>query len=89
MRLNLRPLPRQMTRGPLAERPSLSNIERWWRPSALTFLLRLKAAIDALIMAGDATLLSVAFCRTMMKLSNAAFNHQSMSFQSCRLLITC
>ena len=65
--------------SPLGERPALSNIERWWRPAALTFLLRLKAAIDA-HEAGDATLLKVAFCRTMMKLSNAAFNHQSMSF---------
>jgi hypothetical protein len=65
----------------LADCPPLSNIERWWRPSALTFLLRLKAAIDA-HEAGDSTLLQVAFCRTMMKLSNAAFNHQSMSFRS-------
>jgi hypothetical protein len=65
----------------LAECPPLSNIERWWRPAALTFLLRLKAAIDA-HEAGDATLLKIAFCRTMMKLSNAAFNHQSMSFRS-------
>jgi hypothetical protein len=67
--------------APAAECPPLSNIERWWRPSALAFLLRLKAAIDA-HEAGDATLLKVAFCRTMMKLSNAAFNHQSMSFRS-------
>jgi len=67
--------------GTLAERPPLSNIERWWGPAALTFLLRLKAAIDA-HEAGDATLLKVAFCRTMMQLSNAAFNHQSMSFKS-------
>ena len=65
----------------LAECPPLSNIERWWRPAALAFLLRLKAAIDAHEV-GDATLLQVAFCRTMMKLSNAAFNHQSMSFRS-------
>jgi hypothetical protein len=67
--------------GPLIERPPLSNIERWWRPAALTFLLRLKAAIDA-HGAGQATLLQVAFCRTMMQLSNAAFNHQSMSFRA-------
>ncbi|MBS0421936.1 MAG: DNA adenine methylase [Proteobacteria bacterium] len=67
--------------GPLAARPTLSNIERWWRPSALTFLLRLKAAVDA-HESGDATLLRVAFCRTLMKLSNAAFNHQSMSFRA-------
>jgi D12 class N6 adenine-specific DNA methyltransferase len=67
--------------SPLSERPALSNIERWWRPAALTFLLRLKAAIDT-HEAGDATLLKVAFCRTMLQLSNAAFNHQSMSFRA-------
>jgi hypothetical protein len=67
--------------SPLAERPTLSNIERWWRPSALAFLLRLKAAVDA-HEAGDATLLKVAFCRTLLTLSNAAFNHQSMSFRT-------
>lgn len=67
--------------GRVAERPALRNIERWWEPAALSFLLRLKSAIDAHA-TGDATLLKVAFCRTMMKLSNAAFNHQSMSFKS-------
>jgi hypothetical protein len=72
--------------GPLSECPPLSNIERWWRPAALTFLRRLKAALDAReagerMPVGTATLLRVAFCRTMMKLSNAAFNHQSMSFR--------
>ncbi|MFL6602993.1 MAG: DNA methyltransferase [Steroidobacteraceae bacterium] len=64
----------------LAECPPLRNIERWWGPAALIFLLRLKAAIDVHEPA-DATLLQVAFCRTLMKLSNAAFNHQSMSFK--------
>ena len=68
--------------SPLVARPALANIERWWRPAVLPFLLRLKSAIDA-HEAGDATLLRVAFCRTMMKLSNAAFNHQSMSFKAC------
>jgi hypothetical protein len=67
--------------GRLADRPSLSNIERWWRPAALSFLLRLKAAIDTHA-TGDATLLKLAFCRTLMKVSNAAFNHQSMSFKA-------
>jgi D12 class N6 adenine-specific DNA methyltransferase len=65
----------------VAEKPALSNIERWWSPAALTFLLRLKAAIDS-HEADDATLLKIAFCRTMMRLSNAAFNHQSMSFRA-------
>jgi hypothetical protein len=65
----------------VAESPPLSNIERWWRPAALTFLLRLKAAIDGQEVGAGSALLQVAFCRTMMKLSNAAFNHQSMSFK--------
>lgn len=66
-----------------AQRPPISNIERWWEPPALEFLLRLKTAIDAHA-TGDATLLKVAFCRTMIRLSNAAFNHQSMSFRAPR-----
>jgi hypothetical protein len=73
----------QVTRdpqGPVADCPPISNIQRWWPPSALEFLLRLKGAIDAHA-TGDATLLQVAFCRTVMALSNAAFNHQSMSFR--------
>lgn len=67
--------------GPLRQPPPLSNIDRWWRPAALSFLLRLKAAIDAHAAPGGA-LLQVAFCRTLMQLSNAAFNHQSMSFRA-------
>jgi hypothetical protein len=62
-----------------AESPPLSNIGRWWPPRALDFLRRLKKAID---LEKDATLLQVAFCRTLIKLSNAAFNHQSMSFRA-------
>lgn len=68
-------------RGAVAESPPISNIQRWWSPPALDFLLRLKAAIDAHA-TGDATLLKVAFCRSVIRLSNAAFNHQSMSFRS-------
>jgi hypothetical protein len=72
-------------KGALVECPPLSNIERWWRPAALSYLRRLKAAIDTCELeapAPVATLLNVAFCRTMMRLSNAAFNHQSMSFKT-------
>jgi len=69
-----------------AECPPLSNIDRWWSPATLTFLLRLKAAIEAQEVGGPG-LLHVAFCRTMMKLSNAAFNHQSMSFKSSAVTV--
>lgn len=64
--------------------PPLHNIERWWSEKALAFLCLLRAAIDTVTEDGsqERTLLLIAFCRTLMKLSNAAFNHQSMSFKS-------
>jgi 16S rRNA G966 N2-methylase RsmD len=67
---------------PVAE-PPIHKIERWWTERARRFLCHLKAAITEV--AGPsgpvADLLNVAFCRTLIKLSNAAFNHQSMSFK--------
>jgi hypothetical protein len=64
--------------------PPIHNITRWWPERSLEFLRLLKAAIEAV--AEDAsparTLLRVAFCRTLIGLSNAAFNHQSMSFKA-------
>ena len=66
-----------------ADPPPIHNIERWWRPEILDFLCLLKAGIEA--ESGDDSaerdLLLVAFCRTLIELSNAAFNHQSMSFK--------
>lgn len=63
--------------------PPLHNIERWWSHPALSFLCKLKEAIDNTLPKHGPTrsLLYVAFCRTMIKTSNAAFNHQSMSFK--------
>jgi len=65
------------------EPPPIHNIERWWDVEQLSFLCTLKAGIDKT--AADYTqckdLLLVAFCRILIKLSNAAFNHQSMSFK--------
>ena len=65
------------------EAPPIHNIERWWPPKALDFLCRLQAAIDSTVPPGtaEATLLRVAFCRTLIACSNASFNHQSMSFK--------
>lgn len=70
--------------------PPIHNIERWWGPQERQFLCLLRAAIDALTNKTDSerTLLQVAFCRTLIALSNAAFNHQSMSFKdkdTCQL----
>ncbi|RJP52685.1 MAG: DNA methyltransferase [Anaerolineaceae bacterium] len=63
--------------------PALHNIERWWHRKELDFLRLLKAAIYKTTKEPsiERTLLMIAFCRTLMKLSNAAFNHQSMSFK--------
>lgn len=64
--------------------PLLHNIDRWWHLRELNFLQLLKSAIYKTTEEASAqrTLLMVAFCRTLMKLSNAAFNHQSMSFKN-------
>ena len=63
--------------------PPLYNLERWWSGPRLGFLCKLKAAIQRSTRHRSAArdLLTIAFCRTMMGLSNAAFNHQSMSFR--------
>lgn len=64
--------------------PPLYNIERWWDQDVLRFLSQLKSGIDICSDHSSAvhTLLLIAFCRTMMNLSNAAFDHQSMSFKA-------
>jgi hypothetical protein len=63
--------------------PPISNIERWWREDRLMFLGRLHHAIHELFPneTHARNLLMVAFCRLMIECSNAAFNHQSMSFK--------
>ena len=65
-----------------ADPPPIYKIERWWGPACLDFLCRLRTAIDAVSSEPvHSDLLKIAFCRTLIKLSNAAFNHQSMSFK--------
>lgn len=63
--------------------PALFNIKRWWSAEALEFLRLLHAAIEYVTQPDTETrnLLLVAFCRTLIEQSNAAFNHQSMSFK--------
>jgi len=64
------------------EAPPIHKIERWWSDQSLRFLCQLKGAIDGLeVTQKTRDLLLVAFCRTLIKISNAAFNHQSMSFK--------
>ncbi|WP_270408801.1 DNA methyltransferase [Microbacterium maritypicum] len=61
--------------------PSLFKIEKWWTPGALHTLRTLRSYIDK--QDGEIRdLLDVAFCRTLIDVSAAAFNHQSMSFKA-------
>ncbi len=68
---------------PPVENPPIHNIERWWDNDELSFLCTLKAAIDktGTECTQCKSLLLVGFCRILITLSNAAFNHQSMSFK--------
>ena len=68
----------------LAPAPPIRNVERWWNKSALIFLRAIKGGIeqcrDESLSEQVIDLLYVSFCRTLLKISNAAFDHQSMSF---------
>lgn len=67
----------------LASVPPIHKIERWWSKQNLLSLRNLKGSIDILEVPKPAkNLLQIAFCRTLIKLSNAAFNHQSISFKN-------
>ena len=63
--------------------PPISNIERWWPQNVVDYLCALKGAIDTRSEGASAErmLLEIAFCRILIASSNAAFNHQSMSFK--------
>lgn len=64
-------------------RPRLANIERWWPESTLQSLAALRKSIaDLECDLETRDLLLISFCRTLIAVSNAAFNHQSMSFKS-------
>lgn len=60
--------------------PKLFKIEKWWSPGALHALKVLRHAIDSYD--GQVKdLLELGLCRSLISCSNAAFNHQSMSFK--------
>lgn len=62
--------------------PALRNIERWWHPEALAFVAALRGEVERVEAEPIRDLLKITFCRTLMSLSNAAFDHQSMSFNA-------
>jgi hypothetical protein len=70
--------------APFVDPPPIHNVERWWNDAELRFLCRLKKCILDISEEGtdERDLLLVGFCRVVIKLSNAAFNHQSMSFKT-------
>lgn len=64
------------------EEPPMHRIERWWPGPDRLYLRYLKAAIEDVSRSDHVRdLLNVAFCRLVIRLSAAAFNHQSMSFR--------
>lgn len=73
--------------APAASVPPIHKIERWWSPNSIRFLCRLKGAIEqgSKEHSPERDLLLIIFCRTLIRLSNAAFNHQSMSFKDTDL----
>ncbi|GIJ50691.1 modification methylase, putative [Virgisporangium aliadipatigenens] len=73
---------RGVMRDPDLWQPEIFKIERWWSYSALTALKALRAAIDTVAAGPTRDLLDIALCRTLIASSNAAFNHQSMSFKA-------
>ena len=62
--------------------PPIHNINRWWNPPQANALSRLKSAIHSVKDEAVKTLLTIAFCRSIIESSNAAFNHVSTSFKS-------
>lgn len=61
--------------------PPIYNIHRWWGVQQTDFLARLKTAINTITDIEVHQLLTIAFCRLVIELSNASFNHVSTSFK--------
>lgn len=63
--------------------PPIHNITRWWPKDRLILLAKIHRELNILFpdCAPAKDLLLVAFCHLVISWSNAAFNHQSMSFK--------
>lgn len=61
--------------------PLIHNIGRWWGEDQLLYLARLKASISCVDDPSVRDLLKIAFCRLLIEISNADFNHVSTSFK--------
>ncbi|MDZ4763078.1 MAG: DNA adenine methylase [Chloroflexota bacterium] len=62
--------------------PPIQHIERWWSSDTLDGLSDVHAGISAIEDQRVRDLFFVAFCQLIIETSNAAFNHQSMSFKA-------
>lgn len=64
--------------------PPISNIDRWWSEHRQIALAKIYQALHGRFpeQTPALDLLLVAFCRLIIQWSNAAFNHQSMSFKT-------
>ena len=72
--------PDRLTAHAPAEPPPMRKLDRWWAPDALTFLRHLHTAVTGHAANHEGGELAwVAFCRTLIAVSNARFNHPSMS----------
>lgn len=68
--------------------PSIFQIEKWWPRAELQQLKAIRFFLDhATIHPAAKDLMDIAFCRTVIQVSNAAFNHQSMSFRNMSQMI--
>lgn len=63
--------------------PPIKNIERWWSKGRQLLLAQIRQEINERFPEDSTSknLLLIAFCRIVIEWSNAAFNHQSMSFK--------
>lgn len=64
--------------------PPIKNIDRWWARDKQLLLAQIRSEIFARLPEQNPVrdLLLIAFCRIVIEWSNAAFNHQSMSFKA-------
>ncbi|MDQ3687707.1 MAG: site-specific DNA-methyltransferase [Acidobacteriota bacterium] len=69
--------------------PPIKNIERWWSEHKRVLLAQIHREIHQRFPAESPSqdLLLIAFCRLIIEWSNAAFNHQSMSFKDNQSLL--
>lgn len=61
--------------------PPIYNIHRWWGSQQAEFLAKLKTAVNTIEDIDICQLHKIAFCRIVIDLSNAAFNHVSTSLK--------